>query len=99
MRISDWSSDVCYSDLERQMVHLRLHDPGDLSVPLGAAPDLAFRPERMLAQFFDRRMIVVGDQVGKRKVGRIEDARFAAEQLEQARGLLDDEPRIRALAQ
>src|SRR3546814_9600544 len=94
MRISDWSSDVCSSDLqcvdaverlrsrrhlhhreraalcraqtfvgEREMIDLRFHDPGNLAVPLGAAPDLAFRPERMLAQFFDRRMIVVGDQV------------------------------------
>ena len=53
----------------------------------------------MLAQFFDRRMIVVGDQVGKRKVGRIEDARLAAEKLEQTRGFLDHEPRKRAFSQ
>src|SRR3546814_18027996 len=116
MRISDWSSDVCSSDLlsiglrdarlvgdgdhshpaaenaqrvdaierlrscrdlhhgkraslrrakpligERQMVDLRLHDAGDLAMTLGAAPDLAFGPKRMLAQFFDRRMIVRSD--------------------------------------
>jgi len=42
------------------MVDLRFHDPGDLSVPLGAAPDVTFGPERMLPQFFDRRMIVIG---------------------------------------
>src|SRR3546814_13562145 len=71
------------------MVDLRLHDAGDLAMTLGAAPDLAFGPERMLAQFFDRRMIVIGDQVGEREVRRIEDARLAAEQLEQACGLLD----------
>src|SRR3546814_20886983 len=81
------------------MVDLRLHDAGDLAMTLGAAPDLAFGPERMLAQFFDRRMIVIGDQVGEREVRRIEDARLAAEQLEQACGLLDPEPRKRALAQ
>lgn len=53
----------------------------------------------MLAQFFDGRMVVVGDQVWQRQVRRIEDTRFAAEKLEQARGLLDDEPRIGAFAQ
>ena len=37
----------------------------------------------MLAQFLNRRMVVIGDQVGEREVRRIEDARFAAEQLEQ----------------
>src|SRR3546814_6733048 len=65
------------------MVDLRLHDAGDLAVALGAAPDVTFGPERMLPQFLDRRMIVIGDEVGKRKVGRVEDARFAAEKLEQ----------------
>src|SRR3546814_17953080 len=53
----------------------------------------------MLSQFFDGGMIVVGDQVGQRQVRRIEDTRFAAEKLEQARSFLDDEPRIRAFAQ
>jgi hypothetical protein len=33
----------------------------------------------MLPQFLDRRMIVVGDLVGKGKLGRIEDTRLAAE--------------------
>src|SRR3546814_11251668 len=135
VRISDWSSYVCSSDLaaenaqrvdaierlrscrdlhhgkraslrrakpligERQMVDLRLHDAGDLAMTLGAAPDLAFGPERMLAQFFDRRMIVIGDQVGEREVRRIEAARLAAEQLEPACGLLDHEHRNRATPQ
>ena len=74
------------------MVDLRLHDSGDLAMTLGAAPDMTFGPERMLAKFLDRRMIVIGDQVGEREVRRIEDARLAAEQLEQSRGLFDDEP-------
>jgi len=53
----------------------------------------------MLAQFLDGRVVVVGDQIGQRQVRRIEDARLAAEELEQARGLFDDEPRIGAFAQ
>src|SRR3546814_8164353 len=81
------------------MVDLRLHDPGDLAVTLGAAPDLAFGPERMLTQFLDRGMIVVGDLVGQGKVGGVEDARLASEELEETRGFLDDEPRKRALTQ
>src|SRR3546814_5631096 len=53
----------------------------------------------MLAQFLDGGMIVIGDQLGQREVRRIEDAHLASEQLEQTRGLLDDEPRIGAFAQ
>src|SRR3546814_8252459 len=65
----------------------------------GTAPDLAFGPDGMLPQLPDRRMIVVGDLVGQGKVGGVEDARLAAEELEQACRLLDDEPRIGAFAQ
>src|SRR3546814_260783 len=97
MRISDWSSDVCSSDLvdrvealrtgaalhprqcaalgraqpligQRQMINLCLHDPGDLSVTLGAAPDLSFRPQRMLAQFVNGRMVVARGLVGQWQV-------------------------------
>ena len=39
------------------MIDLRLHDPGDLAMPFRAAPDLAFRPQRVFAQFMHSRMI------------------------------------------
>jgi hypothetical protein len=80
------------------VIDLCFHDVGDLAVALWTAPDLAFRPERILPQFLDR-WIVVRDLVGKRQIGGVEDARLAAEELEQARGLLDEEPRVGALAE
>ena len=45
----------------------------------------------MLAQFLDRRMIVIGHLIGQRQVGGIENACLAPEELEQARSLFDDE--------
>lgn len=48
----------------------------------------------MLAQFLDGRMIVIGDLIGQWEVRRIEDARLAPELLQQARGLLDNQPRV-----
>ena len=44
-------------------------------------------------------MIVAGDLVGKGQVGGVEDPGFGAEIAQQARGLLDGEPRERAGAQ
>src|SRR3546814_19430220 len=85
MRISDWSSDVCSSDL--------LHHPRDLAMSLGAAPDMALAPHRMLAQLMNRVVIVAGDLVGQRQCGGIEDPGLGAEELEQARGFLKAEPR------
>lgn len=63
------------------MVDLDLHDPGDLSVPLGATPHLPFRPQRMFTQFMDGGMIVILDLIGHWQVRRIENPRLAAEQL------------------
>src|SRR3546814_2625415 len=53
----------------------------------------------MLAQFVNRRMIVVLDLIGHGQIGGIEDPRLAAEELEQARGLFNHEPRIGSFAQ
>ena len=53
----------------------------------------------MLAQFVDGRMVVTADLVRQRQIGGIEDARLSAKQLEQSRGFLDRETRIRALPQ
>src|SRR3546814_8977440 len=91
MRISDWSSDVCSSDL--------LHHPRDLAMSLGAAPDMALAPHRMLAQLMNRVVIVAGDLVGQRQCGGIEDTGLGAEELEQARGFLNAETRNGPLAQ
>ncbi|MNT30774.1 hypothetical protein D3C72_1665840 [compost metagenome] len=71
------------------MVDLKLHDPGNLAVALGAAPDHAFRPQGVFAQFVDGGMIVVIDLIRQRQVGRIEDAGLAAHEAQKARGLLD----------
>jgi hypothetical protein len=46
------------------VIDLRLHDAGDLAVPLRAAPDLALRPHRQFAQLVNGRMIVARDLVG-----------------------------------
>src|SRR3546814_7421606 len=114
MRISDWSSDVCSSDLQpqcvdrverlraaghlhhregpplgralaaelqRQMVDLRLHDAGDLAVPFGTAPHHRFRPQGMLAQLMDCRMIVTLDLIGQRQIARNEYERSEEQRL------------------
>jgi hypothetical protein len=47
----------------------------------------------------DRWMVVAGDLVGQWQIGRIEDPRLGAEQLEQPRRLLDREPRKGVRAQ
>uniref|UniRef100_A0A0N4Z5F7 Rubredoxin_C domain-containing protein n=1 Tax=Parastrongyloides trichosuri TaxID=131310 RepID=A0A0N4Z5F7_PARTI len=64
----------------------------NLAVALGAAPDHAFRPQGVFAQFVDGGVIVVVDLVGQRQVGRIEDARLAAHEVQEARGLFDAQP-------
>ena len=53
----------------------------------------------MLAQLMHRVVIVAGDLVGQRQGGGIEDPGLGAEELEQARGFLDAEPRKGPLAQ
>src|SRR3546814_7087645 len=81
------------------MVDLRVHDAGDLAVPFGAAPNHAFRPERMLAKLMHRRVIIVLDLVGEREIGRIEDPHFGAKEDEQPGRFLDRETTERPLAQ
>src|SRR5688572_7184295 len=81
------------------MINLRLHDAGDLTVALRAAPDLPLRPHRQLAQFMHRRMIISPDLVRKRQVRWIEYSGFCSEEAHEACGLLDDETRIGALPQ
>ena len=85
------------AEAERQVVDLRLHQPGDLAVALGAAPDHALGPDRVLAQLVDRRMVVAGDLVGKRQVRGVEDPHLGAEVAQEPRGLLGGEPRVGAL--
>src|SRR3546814_5759141 len=41
VRISDWSSDVCSSDLTMAMPHLMFYAPGVTNGDIGAKPDLA----------------------------------------------------------
>ena len=41
----------------------------------------------MVAQFMHRRMIVTGHLIGQRQIGRVENAGFGAEILQQACGL------------
>ena len=53
----------------------------------------------MLAQFVNRRMIIVLDLIGHRKICGIEYPRLAAEELEQARGLFNHEPGIGSFTQ
>lgn len=77
---------------QRQMVDLRLHDAGDLAMALGAAPHLRFGPQRVFAQLVDGGVIVVLDLIGQRQVGRVEDAGFAAKELQQPCCFLDREP-------
>src|SRR3546814_16336606 len=52
MRISDWSSDVCSSDLQKPARnHLRLVKPGDAEHHVGLAPRQAVEPR--VGQQFD----------------------------------------------
>src|SRR3546814_7408945 len=81
------------------MVDLRLHDAGDLAVPFGTAPHHRFRPQGMLAQLMDCRMIVTLDLIGQRQIARIEYAHLGAEQDEQAGRLLHRKPAERTRAQ
>src|SRR3546814_17846846 len=74
------------------MVDLRLQDAGDLAVPFGTAPHHRFRPQGMLAQLMDCRMIVTLDLIGQRQIARIEYAHLGAEQDEQAGRLLHRKP-------
>ena len=71
------------------MIDLRLHDAGNLAVPLRAAPHLPFRPKGQLAQLVNSRVIVAGMLIGQRQGEWIENAGFAAEQLQQSCRLLD----------
>jgi hypothetical protein len=77
-----------------QIVDLRLHQPGDLTVPFGTAPDHSLRPDRVLAQFADRRMVVACHLVGKRHVGRIEDPHLGTEEAQQAPSFLGGKPGV-----
>ncbi|MNY09502.1 hypothetical protein D3C86_1424180 [compost metagenome] len=58
---------------------------------LGAAPDHAFGPQGMFAQFVDGGMVVVVDLIRQRQVGWIEDTRLAAHEAQKAGGFLDAE--------
>lgn len=56
------------------MIYLGLHDASDLVVPLGSASDHALRAKRMLPQLVDSGGVIARDLIGKRQIGRIEDA-------------------------
>jgi hypothetical protein len=86
-------------EVQRQVIDLRLHEPGDLPVTFRAAPDLAFGPGRQVAKLVYRRMVVVRHLVRERQVRRIEDARLRAEVSQQPGGFLDHQPRVGARAQ
>ena len=73
------------------MIDLRFHHAGDLPVAFGTAPDLTFRPERVLAQFPNRRVVVAFDLVRKGEGGWIKDADLGSEQSQKARSFLDGE--------
>lgn len=53
----------------------------------------------MLPQLSDGRMIIVGDLIGQREVGRIEDAGLGAKELEKPRRFLHAQAGIGALPQ
>ena len=53
----------------------------------------------MLAQFVHGGMIIALHLVGQRQVGRVEDARFAPEKLQQPGSLFDGEAGVGAFAQ
>ncbi len=80
------------------MVYLSFHNASDLPVPFGAAPNVAFRPYRKLAQFVNSGMIVACRLVRQRKVRRIKDTCLGSKQPKQASRLLNAEARERALA-
>src|SRR3546814_16237472 len=81
------------------MVDLRLHDDVDLDVPFGTAPHHRFRPQGMLAQLMDCRMIATLDLIGQRQIARIEYAHLVAEQDEQADRLTHRKPADRPSTQ
>src|SRR5205809_2200529 len=74
------------------MIDLRFHQTSDLAVAFGAAPYMAFRPYRQVAQLVDRGMIVAGDLVGQREIGRIEYARLGAKEPQQTRSFFGGQP-------
>src|SRR3546814_1849140 len=78
MRISDWSSDVCSSDLDLVLEHA-----GDVAVPLGGDPDLALGPLRPLAQLPHFR-VVPADAVQHGQVAWVEHPGLGAEVLQDA---------------
>lgn len=73
--------------------------PGDGAVALGAAPDLAFRPQGLVAQLTCGRVVIALDLIGKRQLDRIEDACLAAEQVQQPRELFNRAARERSRTQ
>jgi hypothetical protein len=76
------------------MINLRLHDAGDLSVPLRAAPDLALGPYRQLSQLTHCRVVVALDLIGKRQVRWVKYAWFAPKEAQQACRLFDHQARV-----
>ncbi len=66
---------------------------------LGAAPDHAFGPQRMLPQLMDGGMIVALHLIGQRQVAWIKYPHLGAEQDQQPSRFLGREPAERAFAQ
>src|SRR3546814_18546560 len=60
MRISDWSSDVCSSDLTGRPLHRRRHEPDE------QGRDDRFRGERAGEAQRDRKSVVSGKSVSER---------------------------------
>ena len=84
--------------LQRNPVDLVFHHAGDRAMALGAAPDLAFRPQAQVAQL-DAPSGGLRHAAHHRQGHRIEDFHLGAEVLEDARRLVGQKAAERAFAQ